>query len=86
LAYKVNYKSSIIKDLKKLDKKQCTRLINKIERELSSNPKKGKELTGEYKGLYSYRVGDYRVIYTILKDAILILKLGHRKNIYKSIN
>jgi len=86
LAYKVNYKSSIIKDLKKLDKKQCTRIINKIERELSSNPKKGKELTGEYKGLYSYRVGDYRVIYTILKDAILILKLGHRKNIYKSIN
>ena len=86
MAYKVNYKSSIIKDLKKLDKKQCTRLINKIERELSSNPKKGKELTGEYKGLYSYRVGDYRVIYTILKDAILILKLGHRKNIYKSIN
>ena len=86
MAYKVNYKSSIIKDLKKLDKKQCTRLINKIERELSSNPKKGKELTGEYKGLYSYRVGDYRVIYTIFKDAILILKLGHRKNIYKSIN
>ena len=86
MAYKVNYKSSIIKDLKKLDKKQCTRIINKIERELSSNPKKGKELTGEYKGLYSYRVGDYRVIYTILKDAILILKLGHRKNIYKSIN
>ena len=86
MAYKVNYKSSIIKDLKKLDKKQCKRLINKIERELSSNPKKGKELIGEYKGLYSYRVGDYRVIYTILKDAILILKLGHRKNIYKSIN
>jgi len=86
LAYKINYKSSIIKDLNKLDKKQCKRLINKIESEISSNPKKGKALTGEYKGLYSYRAGDYRVIYTILKDAILILKIGHRKEIYKSIN
>ncbi len=83
MVYKVDYKSSITKDLKRLDKKQCKRLIIKIETDLSANPKNGKVLTGEYKGLYSYRVGDCRIIYTMLDDSILILKIGHWKEIYK---
>ena len=45
---------------------------------------KGKELTGNYKGLLSYRIGNYRIIYTVLRDkTVLILRIGHRKDIYK---
>jgi len=84
LAYKINYKKSVTKDLNKIDKKQCKRLLNKIEKELSLFPEKGKELVGNFKGLFSYRSGDYRVIYSILADNnILILRVVHRKEVYK---
>jgi mRNA interferase RelE/StbE len=45
----------------------------------------GKALQGDLKGLWRYRVGDYRLIAQI-KDAellILVIELGHRKGIYK---
>ncbi len=85
LAYNIKYKSSVIKDLNKLDKVKLKRLLNKIERELSNNPGKDKMLSGNYKGLFSYRIGNYRVIYTVLKnkETILILKIGDRKDIYR---
>lgn len=84
MAYKINYKKSVTKDLNKIDKKQCKRLLNKIEKELSLFPEKGKELVGNFKGLFSYRSGDYRVIYSILADNnILILRVAHRKEVYK---
>ena len=85
MAYNIEYKSSVIKDLKKLDKIKLKRLLDKIESELSNNPGKDKMLLGNYKGLFSYRIGGYRVIYTILKnkETILILKIGDRKDIYR---
>lgn len=83
MAYKIDYKSSVIKDFKKIDKTQCNKLVSKVEIDLSNNPEKGKALQGEYKGLFSYRMGDYRVIYTIMKDSVLILKVAHRKEVYK---
>lgn len=85
MAYKIDYKSSVIKDLKKIDKTQCNKLVSRIEIDLSNNPEKGKALQGEYKGLFSYRMGDYRVIYTVVKDSVLILKVAHRKEVYKFI-
>ena len=85
LAYKISYKASVEKDLKKIDKSQISRILNKIDNDLANNPGKDKELTGEFKGFYSYRVGDYRVIYTIFPstETILILRIGHRKEVYK---
>lgn len=51
-----------------------------------ANPRSsGKALQGEFKGLWRYRIGDYRVICQI-KDkelVILVIDLAHRKDIYK---
>jgi len=57
------------------------RILKKVK-ELSENPfsKDIKRLVGQ-EG-YRLRVGDYRVIFKIDRDTILILKVGHRKNIY----
>ena len=84
MVYKISYKSSVEKDFRKIDRSQVIRILNKIENDLASNPCKDKELTGTFKGLYSYRVGNYRIIYTILhkKETILILQVGHRKEVY----
>ena len=51
----------------------------------TENPRiKGKPLTGDLKGLWRYRVGDYRILAEIQDDkiVILILDIGHRSKIY----
>lgn len=40
-------------------------------------------LKGQFAGLRKYRIGDYRVIYAILGDDVLVLRIGHRKDVYK---
>ncbi|MFH1248922.1 MAG: type II toxin-antitoxin system RelE/ParE family toxin [archaeon] len=71
--------------LNKLDKPAKERIEKKL-RELKNNPELGKPLTGNLASLWSLRVGDYRAVYQILKEEIiiLVLKIGHRKNIYEA--
>jgi len=47
------------------------------------SPHSGKPLHGDKKGCYRLRIGDYRIIYEISGDEIWILKIGHRKDIYR---
>ena len=58
------------------------RIIQEIDI-LRTNPYSGKPLRGEWKGVYSLRVSDYRVLYQIKRDKVFLLVLGHRKRIYK---
>lgn len=37
----------------------------------------------DLKGLYKLRIGDYRVVYSILNNIIRIEAVGHRRNIYR---
>ena len=68
---------------KKLDSENKIRIGKKLE-DLKSNPELGKPLTGNLSGLWSLRIGKYRLIYQIKNQEliILILDLGRRKNIY----
>ena len=78
----VEYKASIERDLKRIDKKDVNRILNKIEKVLSENPNKGEPLKGEYKGLYKLRIGNYRAIYAKTKEGVLILRIRHRGKAY----
>jgi len=72
-------------DLKRIEKKDAERITNKIEKFLVKDPiALGRKLTGNYKDYYRYRVGSYRVIYSISKSkvTILILQIGKRDEIY----
>jgi len=83
LAYKIVYKSSVGRDLTKIDKKQLKHIFDKIDSELSAKPDSFPMLSGKFAGLRKYRIGDYRVIYTIIDDSILILRIAHLKESYK---
>lgn len=83
MASKVAYKASVDQDLRRLDKPAARRILERVERDLAANPDRGAPLSGEFRGLFRYRVGDYRVIYTKTPDGILILRIGHRKHIYR---
>lgn len=75
------YKESVEKDLKRIDKIQRIKIIDLIEKELSEGVR-GKKLKGRFQDLYSLRVGDYRVIYCLFSQGILILRIRHRKDVY----
>jgi len=83
LAYKILYKASVKHDLKKIPKLEVKRIINKIESDLEKNPDKGELLKGKFQGLYRYRIGVYRIIYVKTVDGVLVLRISHRKDVYK---
>ncbi len=83
LAYNIVYKKSVYRDLKKLDKTEAGRIISQTEQDLSKKPETYAVLKGRFSGLRKYRVGNYRVIYAIIGTDVLILKIGHRGDVYK---
>ncbi len=83
MAFKIAYKRSVERDLKKIDKEQLKIIFDKIEADLSINASKYPSLTGKFAGLRKFRVGDYRIIYSIIEDTVLILRIAHRKEAYK---
>ena len=82
--YKIAFKKSVSRDLKKIDKEQVKRILNKIESELPQKAEMFPTLTGKFSGLRRFRVGDFRVIFSIIGDTVLVLRIGHRKEVYKS--
>lgn len=83
MAYSITYKASVAKDLKKLNKADARRVLDQIDKDLTKNPKKYPALKGEFAGLRKYRVGDYRIIFAVIEADVLILRIGHRKDVYR---
>lgn len=89
MQYKIEITRKIAKKLLRLPKKDQKKIIEKIDL-LTVNPMPNgyKKLSGQTNpALYRIRVGDYRIIYAIEEDRliILIVELGHRKDIYNCL-
>lgn len=85
--YKVELSREAGKDLEKIfrsDRKLYQRFLNAFQT-IAQAPFEGKPLLGELKGLRSYRLGCYRIIYEVRQRELLIvaIDLGHRREIYK---
>ena len=70
-----------------MDKPVAQRVLDELEKlELSEYPQEHcKALTGNYSGLWRYRMGSYRVILDIDQGTLVLLALevGHRSSIYR---
>lgn len=86
--YQVRFSKNALKQLKKLDKSVSALILGWIRKNLEEcdNPRiHGKALVANKSGQWRYRVGDYRILAEII-DAeviILVINIGHRKDIYK---
>lgn len=85
MAFSFQYKRSVAKDLKNLDKADAKRVLDKLERELKKDPDAGEQLKGKFSGLLRLRIGDYRVIYTKTKEGVLVLLISHRRDVYQKL-
>jgi len=83
LGFSVVYKKSVHRDLKALPKLEAKRIMDSIEHELIKRPESSPQLKGQFAGLRKYRIGDFRVIYALIGEEIVILRIGNRKNVYK---
>jgi mRNA interferase RelE/StbE len=77
LSYKIAFKKSVARDLKKIDSVQADKILRKIEDELPVKAESFPVLTGKFSGLRKFRVGDYRVIDSIIGETALILIIGY---------
>ena len=87
IEYKVEYTPKAVRQLAKLDKNTRKLIYAWIDKNLQNceNPRQhGKGLTANRSGQWRYRIGDYRLIAEIQdeKITILLLNIGHRKEIY----
>lgn len=83
MAYRITFKASVSRDLKKLSKTEADRVLLLIANDLPEKAHQLPELKGKFAGLRKFRIGDYRVIFAIIGDSILIARIGHRRDIYK---
>jgi mRNA interferase RelE/StbE len=89
MQWTVKLSETALKTLEKVNKPEQLRIRQFIKESLGNldNPRSsGKALQGNLKGLWRYRVGDYRLVCKIYNNelVIMVLEIGHRKDIYKS--
>ena len=88
LTWKVEWDDTAVKELRKLDRQAQQDILRYFRERIvtDEDPRRfGKPLTHELASLWRYRVRNYRMICSIEDDGliILILRVGHRKDIYK---
>jgi mRNA interferase RelE/StbE len=88
VGYTVSYHPSVKeKDLPKLDIIIKTRIKKAIETKLMTAPDQyGAPLRRTLKGYWKLRVGDYRVVFKIKSNEIVILAILHRKDVYNVVS
>ncbi len=83
MTYRIEFKRSVARDLRRLDRSDADRILTKLADDLPSLAPSCPELTGKFAGLRKFRVGQYRVIFAILGDVALVTRIAHRRDVYR---
>lgn len=83
--YRIEWKNAASKELRKLERTIIQRIVEVVDR-LASNPRPEgcRKLQGSAH-LFRVRVGDYRIVYSVVDDVLLIevIRVGHRRDVYR---
>ncbi len=87
--YEIEFTPSAVKELARIPRKERESARSKID-SLAENPRPAwaAMTKGPLAGLWKFRVGDYRVAYTIEDDrlVVLVVAIGDRKEIYREVS
>ena len=86
-AWRVEFDRDAARDLRKLDVPGQRRILRYLRERIATDedPRRfGHALTGDLKGLWRYRVGDYRIVASIADErfVVLVVTVGHRREVY----
>jgi mRNA interferase RelE/StbE len=79
----IRFKKSVFKDLERIHPEHRKQILDDLEKGAYNNANKIKPLKGEYKGLFRIEIGSYRVIFIKFGNDVLILRIAHRKEVYR---
>lgn len=85
MSFSIRIKGSAAGDLRRIANSERLQIVAAIDR-LKENPYLGSALKGELRGLRRLRAGDFRVIYELRDDAlvVLVVRTAHRREAYRS--
>ena len=78
--FKLEFALRFERRLKALERQDQIRILREAQI-LAENPYAGRRLKGRWEGTYSLRAGVYRIIYTVSQDKVILLTVGHRRDI-----
>ena len=84
MSFSIRIKESAAKELRRISRPDRTRIVAAIDR-LTELPHLGAALKGDLRGLRRLRVGDYRILYEIEDDELIVLvvRVAHRREAYR---
>lgn len=84
MTYSIGIKQSAAKALEKVTGEDRRRIIAGID-QLKTNPAAGSVLKGEFSGLRRIRIGNYRVVYEVSDQqlVVLVIRIGHKWEVYR---
>ena len=87
MRYSVEFRPAVLKSMKRLPKKELRRIKNKIDDLADDLPDPTITKMKGNNTFHRIRTGDFRIIYEIHEDhlVILVVKVGHRKDVYKRL-
>lgn len=86
--WRVEFDAAAAKEFRKLGGEVQRRILGYLRGRIAgtADPRRlGTALSGEFAGLWRYRVGDYRLIAAIEdgRFTVLVLRVGHRREVYR---
>jgi mRNA-degrading endonuclease RelE of RelBE toxin-antitoxin system len=79
--FELSFSREFLKKLKLLDRQIQIRVLKDLKI-LEEQPFAGKHLIGRLNELKSLRSGDYRIIYQVSGQSVIVQTIGHRKKVY----
>lgn len=88
MPFRLLYHRAVLRDdIPKLDRPTRRRIQRAIEHKLVTAPESfGKPLAYTRAGLWSLRVGPWRVIYALREAEVWVLRIGHRRDVYRNLD
>ena len=84
MSFSIRIKGSAAKELRRVVEPDRKRIVAAID-QLSETPHLGAALKGDLRGLRRLRVGDYRILYEVQDDELIVLvvRVAHRRDAYR---
>jgi mRNA interferase RelE/StbE len=83
MKYELVYTRRAVKDIQKLDADSKERVGKTLLRYKQNPLVYAERLTDSRLGTFRFRIGDYRVVFDVEGNEIVVLRVGHRREIYK---
>jgi len=86
MTWEIELSETADRQVRRMDKAIQRRVLDYLQQRVApaDDPHAfGKPLTGKYGGLWRYRVGDWRIVCSIEKPRIIVLRIAHRREVYQ---